>query len=725
MSAGADRKTRSPRLSLGSQILVGLVLGIAVGLFFGEYASFLGHVGTAFIRLLQMTVLPYVTVSMIIGMGKLDYHEAAALARKCGAYLLILWGVGVITVLAIPLAFPDWKSASFFSTSLVSEREAIDFIDLYIPTNPFNALANAVVPAVVLFSIAVGVALIGIKKKRTFIEALEPFAEALTRVTMFVVRLTPIGVFAIAASAAGTLSLAQFERLQVYIVIYSVAATLLTFWTLPALVTTLTPLRYRQVVGMTRDALITAFATANLFVVLPVLTERAKEMLAEHSDDETTGSMIDVIIPTSFSFPHTGKIVTLSFILFAAWFAGSALSVDEFPTLIGAGILSLFGSLNMAVPFLLDLHRIPSDMFELFIVTGIINSRFGSMLAAMHTLSIALLGTCAIAGLTRISPRAIARYVIVTGAVTVALFLGVRALFSTVITSKYEAGAIIQRMQLVAPVTNGTVFRTRTDAGPSAGPMGIDGIRERGSLRVGYIADNLPFAFFNEDSTLVGYDVEMAYVLADDIGVPAEFVPVERATFPQDLESGYCDVVMSGVVVLVDRVSEVLFTDAYRSETLAFVVRDHRRNDFNSRAAIQGLEHPVVAAPRLEHFVASLKRYLPHAEIVYIDHLRDFFDAPEAEIDALIFTAERGAAWCLVHPEFAVAVPFPDVVRVPLAYPVARGNRDLADFLNAWISVQERNGRIERLYDRWVLGRGIQQQNPRWSVIRDVLHWVD
>ena len=50
--------------------------------------------------------------------------------------------------------FPPHETASFFSTTLIEEREPFDFLNLYIPSNPFNSLANNIVPAVVLFSVA-------------------------------------------------------------------------------------------------------------------------------------------------------------------------------------------------------------------------------------------------------------------------------------------------------------------------------------------------------------------------------------------------------------------------------------------------------------------------------------------------------------------------------------------------------------------------------------------
>ncbi len=322
-------------MSLSARILIGLLLGVAVGIFFGESAGVLKIVGDAFIQLLQMTVLPYVTVSLILGLGQLGYAEAVNLARRAGFVLLLLWAISISLVLLMPLVFPPAQSGAFFSTSLIQQPPEFDFLALYIPKNPFNALANSVVPAVVLFSVAVGVALIGVEKKGAFMDALDTFSKALTRVTNFVVSLTPIGVFAIVASAAGTLSVEELARLQVFLVSYVAIALLMTFWLLPGLVTALTPLRYGEVLGLTRDALVTAFATSSLFIVLPVLAQRSKEMLERVApDDSEVASAVDVVVPVSFSFPSSAKLLTLSFLLFAAWYSGTELRAAQYPTLV-------------------------------------------------------------------------------------------------------------------------------------------------------------------------------------------------------------------------------------------------------------------------------------------------------------------------------------------------------------------------------------------------------
>ena len=56
-------------MSLSAKIIIGLILGVAVGLFFGEQVEFLRYAADAFILLLQMSVLPYIVVSLVAGLG--------------------------------------------------------------------------------------------------------------------------------------------------------------------------------------------------------------------------------------------------------------------------------------------------------------------------------------------------------------------------------------------------------------------------------------------------------------------------------------------------------------------------------------------------------------------------------------------------------------------------------------------------------------------------------
>ena len=64
-------------------------------------------------------------------------------------------------------------------------------------------------------------------------------------------------------------------------------------------------------------------------------------------------------------------------------------------------------------------------------------------------------------------------------------------------------------------------------------------------------------------------------------------------------------------------------------------------------------------------------------------------------------------------------------MKVPLAYPIARHDEAFASFINTWIELKRKDGTIDTLYSYWVLGRDAAPPRPRWSIIRNVLHWVD
>ena len=395
-------------------LVTGLIAGIATGLFFGDGARVLEPVADGFVKLMQMAVLPYITVSIAGSIGALDVAELRRLGLRVALVLLALWTLALGFAFLMPLAFPPTQNASFFSTTLLEPPQSFNLVDLYIPANPFFALANSIVPAVVLFSMMVGVALNGLPRKQVLLDILGIAGDTLARTMRFVVQLTPYGIFAIAATTAGTLRVEQAARLELYLVAYAGLALLLALWVLPGLVSALTPIPARAIFTATREALLTATIVGDQFIVLPVLIASCKELMARYGrGDAHAAAMPDVIVPASYNFPHSGKLLSVSFILFAGWFSDAAIDPADYPRLGLTGLITLFGSVTTAIPFLLDLFRVPADTFQLFLASGIINSRFGTLVAAMHTVTMALLGTCAVTGAIRwrpLAPGAIRRH---------------------------------------------------------------------------------------------------------------------------------------------------------------------------------------------------------------------------------------------------------------------------------------------------------------------------
>ena len=104
---------------------------------------------------------------------------------------------------------------------------------------------------------------------------------------------------------------------------------------------------------------------------------------------------------------------------------------------------------------------------------------------------------------------------------------------------------------------------------------------------------------------------------------------------------------------------------------------------------------------------------------------RKLLQSGGADFDGIFDLAEEGAAWTLLYPRYSLVVPKPPIF-VPVAYAVAADNTTLLEAFNAWLTAERASGTIEALYRYWMLGEAtITARPPRWSVIRNVLGWVD
>ena len=115
-----------PRMTSSTKILVGLVSGVIVGLFFGEHAGVLKVVADGFVKLLQMMVLPYIMLSIITSLGTFSLVQVKTLGFRAGAVLLGLWCLALVFMFLIPLAFPGVETASFYSTTLVEQSQLVE-----------------------------------------------------------------------------------------------------------------------------------------------------------------------------------------------------------------------------------------------------------------------------------------------------------------------------------------------------------------------------------------------------------------------------------------------------------------------------------------------------------------------------------------------------------------------------------------------------------------------
>jgi Na+/H+-dicarboxylate symporter/ABC-type amino acid transport substrate-binding protein len=703
-------------ISLSTQILIGLSFGLLVGLFLGDKASALAIAGKAYIGLIQMSILPYMVVSLMLGIGSLSYEKAAKLAITGGIVLVASWFLAFTIVFLIPLAFPSMEAGSFYSSSLVEIAE-VDFIDLYIPVNPFSSMARTVVPAAAVFSVAFGIALIGVENKHSLLDILSATSKTLTRIAMMVVKITPIGVFAIAANAVGTMTIEEFGRLQSYIIPFIVATLILTFWILPGLAAAITPFSYRDILKSARDALTTGFVTGNLFITLPMLVENARKLFEEcQIKNDDTDNYVEVLVPTSFNFPNIGKLLTLLFVLFAGWFVGKSIALTDYPGFAVLGLFTLFGGVDLALPFLLDQMKIPTDMYQLYVVTGVLNSWFATLLAVMNLFAFTLVAACAATGALRINWSRIFSFAIISLVIFVAALLGTRFVLSEMVSKE----DITRRTLMHAEIKDLHKADIKEIGSKEAmGPKNpLKSIIKRGKLRVGYHPENLPFSFVNDKGDLVGFDVELMHVLARELKVEIEFIEWTYETVLKDLDQGKFDIAIGGLIVNPERLAKANFSIPYMNMTTAVVVKDHRRNKFNSWRAIDKKLNTRVGVVG-EIRANNVKRYLPNTEVVLLKTYSDFFTDNPKGVGALVISAEAGSAWTILYPAYSVVVPEPHL-KANAAFAIPLATLDFEDFVNDWLQMNQTSGIINKLSKKWILGAETEQKKGRWSIGRDL-----
>ena len=711
------------KLSPFQRVVIALILGIAVGIIVGEPAGNLEILGNAYIRLLQMTVIPYVLVSIVGGLGKLDSDMASSIGVRAVKVILMIWAGVMLTLLLLPFAYPNWETAGFFSTSLVTESVKFNFLDLYIPANIFSSLSQTIMPAVVLFSLLMGIALIKVKNKETLLTVTANISDSLMGMASFVAKLAPLGIFAISSAAAGTLQVEELGRLQVFLWVYLMAAALLGLVLLPLIIHWATPFSYREILSTAGEAVITALATGTVLVVLPMIVERCKALLEKHGMDcEETQSTVDVIVPTAYSFPSTGTLLGLGFILFSAWYVGSPLGVDQYPSYIVMGALTAFGSMSVAIPFMLDFFGLPADQFQLYLLGSVVTARFATGLAALHGFVATLLVASAV--INRLKWHRMLQAIGVHLGVTVSVMVAAGFVLTYLIPYEYTGVRTFESMTLMeksvklngfeelVPLSESDLVRKRMDV-----------VRERGSIRVGYFANTLPYAFRNENNQVVGFDMELVNDLANDLGLEIDIIRIKSDQSVAALSDGSIDIAIGGKAITPKRALDVAYSNTYAYHTVGLVLADSRKDEFATLEKINLKENVTLALPPGNYYKTIAQQYFPNARLVEIDSPRTFLKGKHGNVDAYIYSTETGSAWAMLYPDYTAMIPKGLKLRAPVGFALPKGKIEYVQFINTWLKLKKENGFQQQVYNYWILGENPKAAKPRWSVISNVFGW--
>ncbi len=718
-------------LSLSMQILFGLIGGICVGLFFGERCGIMSIPATIFISFLQVAVIPYVLFSLIHGIGSLDRKSALKLAGAGGTILLAFWILALFYVAISQLAFPDWQSSRFFSETQVNTANAVDYYQLYIPSNPFYSLSNEMVPAIVVFSLLVGGCLIGVdyQRKKNLLNVLELIVELLSKLTHFIVRFTPLGVFAMAANAAGTMTAMDLGRVQVYLAAFILTSLLLAFLALPLLVSIFTPFRYRDFLRVSRDAMMTAFTTANLLVILPLVASGLKELMSSYDcHDDESEQLQQAILPVYFNFPDSGKMLSLIFILFAGWFTGHPLTASDYPLFMPTGLFGMFASANITIPFLLNLFSIPPDTFQIYLMAGIFNGNFGTLTAAVDIFAFTTLTICAMRGLLCFNWKYAVLAVAIIVGVSLPACKGIGLLLQNLLKPKDYVAEKLISMKISEPVE--TVIRDK----PPGNFMNFNWlnvkllkrITENGVLKIGYLENSMPFVYQNlylpgkERNIPQGFESDMMNKLARDLECRLEYYPLKPDEIVRALNNNLVDIAIGGIGITLDTIEQYGLTDPVLTLHPAVIARFDKIKKFHNWNEVTKQKMKLAYSPRVIP-LRTLKQVFPNATFVELKRITDFYQK-KIEADACIISAEQGAAFDIMYPEYSYIVAHQINYTMLTAFAVNKTQTELIRFLNNWLRTQVSSGAMKKYYDYWILGKSGAPTAKRWCILDNIIN---
>ncbi|REJ81197.1 MAG: dicarboxylate/amino acid:cation symporter [Acidobacteria bacterium] len=273
------------RLALHWQVLIAMVLGAVFASFFGSVGP-LNQVAEVFLRLLRMIIVPLIFTSIVSGVaGIADGKSLGRLGVKTlsfyvlSSFLAIVAGLVLTNIIRPGDGLETPSGVEVTPDSLETPGSVADIVMRLIPTNPVQAASEFDILGLIFFSIFLGAVIAAMEGSasetlRTFFDAA---FEAMMRMTQVIIKLLPIGVFALIARAVGEMGFDVFEQVGKYMVTIAIGLTFHAFVTLPLVYFVLTrrnPIHHYRAIS---PAMAMAFSTSSSAATLPVTMTSVQE----------------------------------------------------------------------------------------------------------------------------------------------------------------------------------------------------------------------------------------------------------------------------------------------------------------------------------------------------------------------------------------------------------------------------------------------------------------
>jgi len=228
----------------------------------------------------------------------------------------------------------------------------------------------------------------------------------------------------------------------------------------------------------------------------------------------------------------------------------------------------------------------------------------------------------------------------------------------------------------------------------------VEQVIKRDILKVG-MSTFVPWAMKDKTGKLIGFEIDVATQLAEDMGVKVEFVPTKWAGIIPALLTGKFDVIIGGMSIRPDRNLKVNFSIPYDYAGQSLVANKKLAAGFTS---LKDFDRPdVVISARLGATSAdAANKFLPKAEKRFFDDEAQVIqEVVNGRAHAAVASAPLPAFQALKYPD-KLFLPFQGTfTKEPIGFAVRKGDFDTLNYFNNWIRVTEARGWLAERKHYW------------------------
>ena len=270
-------------------------------------------------------------------------------------------------------------------------------------------------------------------------------------------------------------------------------------------------------------------------------------------------------------------------------------------------------------------------------------------------------------------------------------------------TRKLGIGALVTAGLMLA--LSGTATADSTRQALSSESV-LETIKKRGELRIG-LSTFIPWAMRDKNGELIGFEIDVAKQVAEDMGVGIDFVPTAWDGIIPALLAGKFDVIISGMSITPKRNLTVNFTHPY-ANTGYILMASSARADEKGLKTLEDFNQPgvTIASRRATTGALAMQKNFPKAKHIYFDDdTLSYQEAANGNVDGVSSTPPK-AAFEIEKRGDVLRVVSPKLMSPTReSFAVRKGDPDTLNFFNNWIQEKHASGWLKERHDYWFTTR--------------------